>query len=158
MPRRRPDQDDVTDSPFATAEGLSSVSGGERDEFLAAVAAFDPVPGEKAPAGDAPPVARPRRTRQLARGALRPAATLDLHGLTRDEAVARARTFLAGAVRQGWPLVVIVTGKGLHSQEGPVLRRAVETLLGNSRDLVLEWAAAPRHLGGAGALAVFLRV
>ena len=82
---------------------------------------------------------------------------LDLHGLTRDEAVARTRAFLAHAARQRWPAVVIVTGKGLHSAEGPVLRRTVERLLDSSRELVLEWGEAPRRFGGAGALAVFLR-
>ena len=95
--------------------------------------------------------------KQLERGELQPAGTLDLHGLTRDEALARSRAYLAHAARQGWPVVLLVTGKGLHSQEGPVLRREVERLLAAAHDLVLEWGVAPRRHGGSGALAVFLK-
>jgi DNA-nicking Smr family endonuclease len=95
--------------------------------------------------------------KQLERGEVQPAGTLDLHGLTRDEALARSRAYLAHAARQGWPVVLLVTGKGLHSQEGPVLRREVERLLAATRDLVLEWGVAPRRHGGSGALAVFLK-
>lgn len=95
--------------------------------------------------------------RQLERGELKPAGELDLHGLNRDEALGRTRAFLVHAARQQWPVVVIVTGKGLHSSEGPVLRLAVEHLLDTSRDMVLEWGVAPRRFGGAGALVVFVR-
>lgn len=126
-------------------------------EFLAAVGRLDNTFRDELPGDAEPPRARPRRMKQLERGELKPCAELDLHGLTRDEAVARTRAFLGHAVRQGWVVVVIVTGKGLHSHEGPVLRRAVEALLGASRELVLEWGEAPRRLGGAGALAVFVR-
>ncbi len=126
-------------------------------EFLAAVGRLDKTFKDELPALDHPRAARPRRLKQLERGGLRPAGELDLHGLTRDEALPRARAFLAHAARQRWPLVLIVTGKGLHSQEGPVLRRALERLLDDAGDLVLEWGEAPRRFGGAGALAVFLR-
>ena len=155
MRRDRQDQNRFARSPFTPLKGLS-VSGAERDEFLVAVEQLDPPAEEDLPA-DAPPHARPRRMKQLERGELQPAAQLDLHGLTRDEAVSRTRAFLAHAARQQWPAVVIVTGKGLHSAEGPVLRRAVEGLLAASRELVLEWGAAPRRFGGAGALVVFVR-
>ena len=143
-------------SPFKSLKGLS-VSEAERDEFLAAVDQVDPPVEEDLPAVEESPRARPRRMKQLERGELAPSAELDLHGLTRDAALSRVRAFLAHAARQKWPVVVIVTGKGLHSAEGPVLRNAVERLLGESRDLVLEWGAAPRRLGGSGALAVFVR-
>lgn len=125
-------------------------------EFLAALGTLDRTFRDELPAAEPPP-ARPRRMRQLERGQLAPSAVLDLHGLGRDEALARTRAFLGHAARQGWPLVLVVTGKGLHSQDGPVLRRAVEQLLAEARDLVMEWGAAPRRLGGSGALAVFVR-
>lgn len=127
-------------------------------EFLDAVERLSPHFRDQLPAADEGPRARPRRLKQLARGDLKPAGELDLHGLHREEALSRTRTFLAHAVRQQWPAVLIVTGKGLHSGEGPVLRRAVECLLENSRSLVLEWGEAPRRFGGAGALVVFLRL
>lgn len=143
-------------SPFKSLKGLS-LSAAEQEEFLAALDGVQAPPEEDQVVADALPRARPRRMKQLERGELVPAGELDLHGLTRDEAVAGTRTFLASAVRQGWGVVIIVTGKGLHSAGGPVLRRAVEQLLDGSRDLVLEWGRAPRRFGGDGALAVFLR-
>ena len=127
-------------------------------EFLAAVGKLDKTFKDEPFRDVEPPRARPRRMKQLERGELKPAGELDLHGLTRDEALARTRTFLGHAARQGWPVVLIVTGKGLHSAEGPVLRQAVECLLDATRDLVLEWGEAPRRFGGAGALAVFVKI
>lgn len=156
MSRDRQDKTSFKDSPFTPLKGLS-VSGADRDEFLAAIDHLDP-PGEvELPGEEGPLRARPRRMKQLARGELKPAAELDLHGLTRDEAVGRTRSFLAHAARQRWAAVVIVTGKGLHSSAGPILRRAVEQLLDQSGGLVLEWGEAPRRFGGAGALVVFVR-
>jgi len=127
-------------------------------EFLAAVGQLDKTFDEIVPDAGEPPRARPRRLKQLERGELKPAGELDLHGLARDEALARTSNFLAHAVRQKWPVVVIITGKGLHSAEGPVLYQAVVRLLASSRDKVLEWSQAPRRFGGAGALVVFLKV
>jgi DNA-nicking Smr family endonuclease len=152
--RDRQDQNSFTHSPFKPLKGLSD-DGAE--EFLAAVDELGEVRRDEPPGADEPPRARPRRMKQLERGELRPAGELDLHGLIRDEALARTRTFLAHAARQGWPVVVIVTGKGLHSAAGPVLRQAVGRLLDTSREVVLEWGEAPRRFGGAGALVVFLR-
>jgi DNA-nicking Smr family endonuclease len=129
----------------------------ESAEFLSAVGKLDKTFRDELPTDAEPPRARPRRMKQLERGELKASAELDLHGLTRDEAVTRTRAFLAHAARQGWPVVVIVTGKGLRSAAGPVLRRAVEELLAAAQELVLEWGEAPRRLGGAGALAVFVR-
>lgn len=141
----------------APPQGDGPAETGAAAEFVAAVGRLDKTFRDELPDDGEPPRARPRRMKQLERGELKPAAELDLHGLTRDEALSRTRTFLAHASRQGWPVVVIVTGKGLHSSEGPVLRRAVEQLLAASRELVVEWTEAPRRLGGAGALAVFVR-
>jgi DNA-nicking Smr family endonuclease len=129
----------------------------ETSEFLAAVSHLDKTFRDERPPEDEPQLARLRRMKQLERGTLKPAGELDLHGLTRDEAVVRTRAFLGHAVRQGWPAIVIVTGRGLHSAQGPVLRQAVERLLAEARDQVLEWGRAPRRFGGEGALVVFLK-
>jgi DNA-nicking Smr family endonuclease len=99
----------------------------------------------------------PRRMRQVERGQLKPEDKLDLHGLTIDEACPKVRFFLQDAIYQGFKTVLIITGKGLHSSDGPVLRQAVEKLLGQQRELVIEWGVAPRRYGGDGALVVFLR-
>ena len=47
----------------------------------------------------------------------------------------------------------IVTGKGTHSDFGPVIRPQVEEYLsGPGRQFVVEWIKAPGNLGGEGAL------
>lgn len=160
MPRR-PRASRSPHSPFKPLKGLplsEPTTELATAEFLAALDQFDQPGKDEEPAAEAGTCrARPRRMKQLERGELQPAGTLDLHGLTRDEALARTRAYLAHAARQGWPVVLLVTGKGLHSPAGPVLRREVERLLADARDLVLEWGVAPRRHGGDGALAVFLK-
>lgn len=99
----------------------------------------------------------PRRVKQVERGQLKPEADLDLHGLTVEEACAKVRFFLQDALYLGHRVLLIITGKGLHSNDGPVLRQAVEKLLDSQRALVLEWGVAPQRYGGSGALVVFLR-
>jgi DNA-nicking Smr family endonuclease len=98
-----------------------------------------------------------RRMKQLERGQLKPEAVVDLHGLTIDEATSKVHFFLQNAVHQNLRTLLIITGKGLHSGDGPVLKEAVQKLLGQSVDSVIEWGIAPRRYGGSGALVVFLR-
>lgn len=83
--------------------------------------------------------------------------TLDLHGLTGDEAVAETAVFLAGCKREGIRCVRIVHGKGLRSPgREPVLKRRIRKLL-TRRDEVLAFAE-PRALhGGGGAVVVLLQ-
>jgi DNA-nicking Smr family endonuclease len=83
--------------------------------------------------------------------------TLDLHGLTGDEAVAETAVFLAECRRAGRRCVRIVHGKGLRSPgREPVLKRRIRKLL-TRRDEVLAFAE-PRALhGGGGAVVVLLQ-
>ena len=83
--------------------------------------------------------------------------TLDLHGLTGDEAVAETALFLAACKREGRRCVRIVHGKGLRSpRREPVLKRRIRKLL-TRRDEVLAFAE-PRALhGGSGAVVVLLQ-
>ena len=102
--------------------------------------------------------AAPRRMKLLKQGRLKPEATLDLHGLFRHQVVDKVRFFLQDACHQGCRTVLIVTGRGLHSNGEPVLRSEVERFLqSDGRRLIAEWARAPRQYGGAGALVVFLK-
>jgi DNA-nicking Smr family endonuclease len=101
--------------------------------------------------------AAPRRMKQVERGQVKPEDELDLHGMTAEEAADRVKIFLQRAVFNGLKTVRIVTGKGLHSDDGPVLRTVVERVLNHQRDQVVEWGSAPRRMGGDGALIVFLR-
>jgi DNA-nicking Smr family endonuclease len=101
----------------------------------------------------------PRRMKQLRQGNLTPEASLDLHGCLRAEGVAKLRHFLQDAQHQTWQTLLVITGRGLHSEDGtPILRDEVENFLsGEGKKLIAEWGRAPRVYGGDGALIVFLK-
>lgn len=100
----------------------------------------------------------PSRLRQLRRGTIRIDYELDLHGLTRDEALDALALFIGGAFRRQQQAVLVITGKGNHSPEEPVLKGAVEAWLRDAgRAKVAEFLPAPRQLGGEGAIVVFLK-
>jgi len=83
--------------------------------------------------------------------------TLDLHGLTGDEAVAETAVFLAGCKREGRRCVRIVHGKGLRSPgKEPVLKRRIRKLL-TRRDEVLAFVEPRAVHGGGGAVVVLLQ-
>jgi DNA-nicking Smr family endonuclease len=99
------------------------------------------------------------RLKQLKRGVVSVDYQLDLHGLTRDEAVAELPRFLRTARAKRQTAVLVITGKGNNSTGEPVLQRAVAAWLRDAgRELVLEYAPAPREMGGSGAFVVFLRL
>lgn len=101
----------------------------------------------------------PRRMKQIKQGRLKPESTLDLHGCTRSEVVPKMTYFLQNAQMLGLETVLVVTGRGLHSEGGePVLRSEAECYLGANTDgLVTEWSRAPKEYGGEGALILFVR-
>ncbi len=129
----------------------------DRAAFLEALGAMSTTFTDEWPEAETGNQAAPRRIRQVARGQLKPEAELDLHGLTADEALAKVRFSLQDARYRGLQTLLIITGKGLHSSDGPVLRLAVEKLLAQMHEMVLEWGVAPRRYGGGGAVVVFLR-
>ncbi|NIA71730.1 hypothetical protein HBA54_24350 [Pelagibius litoralis] len=115
---------------------------------------------------DAPPLAHGtrdgldrRKAERLKRGKLPIEASLDLHGLRQAEAHRRLGHFLADCQDAGKRCVLVVTGKGLHKEEGGVLRAAVPRWLNEpgNRERVLSFDyTQPKH-GGTGALYVLLR-
>jgi len=106
-----------------------------------------------------PVLAEPRRIKQLKRGKLSPEASLDLHGCMRSEVVQKLIHFLDDSLHQGMKTVLVITGKGLHSEDGtPILRDEVESFLSDGgQKQVAEWGRAPKQYGGSGALILFLR-
>ncbi len=61
--------------------------------------------------------------------AMRPQAEIDLHGMTLEEAYGALVTFFDDAVRREYQKILIIHGKGNHSQNGPVLSRFVQKFL-----------------------------
>lgn len=95
---------------------------------------------------------------ELRAGKLRVDATLDLHGDTVVPALARLRQFLVEGRRIGRRCVLIIHGKGTHSEQGAPLREAVlGELLGPCSGLVHAMASAAQADGGEGATYVVVR-
>jgi len=95
---------------------------------------------------------------ELRTGKVHLEATLDLHGATIDVALAQLRAFLVESRRLGRRRVLVVHGKGLHSEHGAPLREAVVAeLLGGASGLVHAFASAIPADGGEGATYVMVR-
>ena len=107
-----------------------------------------------------PPLAGaiPKRIKQVKMGKLTPDASLDLHGLQCAEVIDKLQHFFQNARHHGWQTLLIITGKGLHSEDGePALRNEVERYLSaEGKKQVVEWSRAPKQYGGNGALILFL--
>ncbi len=124
----------------------------------------DPEPGHIARE-----VALDRQTaRHLQSGRRAIEARLDLHGLRQRDAHAALRRFLHTARAKGHRHVLVITGKGaseadrtsvFDEERRGVLRQAVPQWLGQPEfsAMVIDFAPAPRRLGGEGALYVRLR-
>lgn len=100
-----------------------------------------------------------RKADRFRRGKLPIEATLDLHGLRQSEAHGRLERFLADCQGAGKRCVLVVTGKGVHKDQGGVLRAAVPRWLNEApnRARVLSFDYAQQKHGGTGALYVLLR-
>jgi len=136
----------------------SRIEEDERRQFLSALSGMDVTFRDEFP--DVNPL-RPlpaNRMRQLKSGVIRIDMELDLHGLTRDEALKSLGQFVTGAYNRGQKAVLVITGKGNNSAAEPVLHGAVASWLRESgKKMVAEFAPAPRRLGGGGAFVVFLK-
>lgn len=102
----------------------------------------------------------PGLVRTLRRGEYSVQGHVDLHGLTREEAKREVDRFLKESRRRGRRCVLLVHGRGRHSEEQvPVLKEALRGWLATARfgRHVLAFATARPQDGGAGALYVLLR-
>jgi len=98
------------------------------------------------------------RLRQLRRGGIRIDLQLDLHGLTRDEALENLERFVKGAYSRGQKGVLVITGKGNNSPGEPVLKLAVASWLRESgKSMISEFVQAPKEMGGSGAFVIFFK-
>jgi DNA-nicking Smr family endonuclease len=84
--------------------------------------------------------------------------TLDLHGLTEEQADSAVTTVVQRCRAQGVRTLLIIHGRGYHSDplEGPVLKRLVVRLLEYPlRECIREFRPAPPDKGGEGATVVY---
>lgn len=87
-------------------------------------------------------------------------AHLDQHGMTRDQARDALVRFLAGARVQHMRCVLVVHGRGQHSEDSiPVLKPLVQRWLRRAplKEWVFAYCTARQVDGGAGAMYVLLR-
>jgi DNA-nicking Smr family endonuclease len=96
---------------------------------------------------------------KLRRGDPPPEREVDLHGLSARDAERRLAAELAEADLAGVRCLLVIHGRGIHSQAGAVLRDALPGWLARSphAERLMAFATAPRSLGGPGATLVLLR-
>lgn len=103
---------------------------------------------------------------RLKKGKVQPEGRIDLHGMTLDQAQPALIGFILSAHAQQKRLVLVITGKGKHTDDGGpipvrhgVLRHAVPQWLAMAPlgPLVLQVSEAHAKHGGGGAYYVYLR-
>ncbi len=83
-------------------------------------------------------------------------AEIDLHGLTSEEAEQRLNAFVTECCRRGLRKILIIHGKGNHSETAPVLYGLVRSFI--ERDYRLGESGHPdRTAGGKGATWVLIK-
>jgi DNA-nicking Smr family endonuclease len=136
------------------AEVLAQLS-----ELVAGDAPFDLADSDEFIEGHLPSL-DPRLLGKLRSGELAVQGHVDLHGLTREEAKHALERFLLASRQAGRHCVLVVHGRGLHSEDQiPVLKTSVQLWLTRGRIArwVLAFTTARPHDGGAGAVYVLLR-
>jgi DNA-nicking Smr family endonuclease len=88
--------------------------------------------------------------------AKKPDAVLDLHGLNRDDAWAAMGVFFEESRRQDFEKILLVHGKGNHSEGEAILKRAVLQFIENC-PFAGESGQPNAELGGSGATWVLLK-
>ena len=95
--------------------------------------------------------------------------SIDLHGYSLDEANLKIENFIIKSFNEGVSKLIVVTGKGLHSQNDKdpyvskklgILKYSVPEVIKNNNNLtnkILEIKDAEIEDGGAGALYVYLK-
>ena len=96
-------------------------------------------------------------------------ASIDLHGYTLDEANLKIENFINKSFDEGVSKLIIVTGKGLHSQNDKdpyvskklgILKHSVPEFIKNNVELmkkILEIKNADIEDGGSGAFYIYLK-
>jgi DNA-nicking Smr family endonuclease len=126
----------------------------ELEEWLDA----NPIPPEAVDGRDEEAL-HPSQRKAARRAELRrmePEDSIDLHGMTAEEAVAALKIFLEASRKRDLQKVLVIHGRGLHSREPAVLPRKVREFIEKS-GLTGEYGYADKRHGGSGATWVVLR-
>lgn len=139
---REPEESDPVAFERMMEEALSKTD-------MAAVAA------EKAAGGR---TERPRSLKALIRSYPPPQETLDLHGCTAMDAISKVESFVRTGRRKGLQTVLVIVGKGRHSEDAAVLPRVVRDQINKMkhRKLVLAWEWEKGSQSRSGAIIVYL--
>ncbi len=84
-------------------------------------------------------------------------ATLDLHGLTSDQARVTLQAFLLQAQQQNGRCVLVIHGKGMNSASGEAILKTRTRNWLMQLSGVLAYCDATLELGGSGAVLILLR-
>jgi len=99
----------------------------------------------------------PDKLKKLAAGNPPARMELDLHGMTRDEALQALQSSIDEALERGDRAICVVHGRGLHSQGKPVLKEAVYQWLRSGPYAGHILAATPKPNTGGGSALILLR-
>lgn len=88
---------------------------------------------------------------------MNPQSTLDLHGENRSEGEKAIRDFLTSSMENGLRKVSVITGKGLHSEDGQCVMRTLLEEIIRDLDFIMEYSNAPLNKGGSGAMWIVLK-
>jgi len=140
----------------ATAPGASVVSSIALEQWLEANGVCD-KDAEAELAFESRAASRESRGAEARRlDSLKCQAVLDLHGMTSEEAKTSIRGFIDASARAGLEKVLVIHGKGLHSEGAPVLKKATRDVL-ETHPLAGRFGEATKEEGGSGALWVLIR-
>lgn len=112
------------------------------------------------------PPANSKASRRLKNGIQRPDATIDLHGMTQDQAHPALIGFVMRAHQRGHRLILVITGKGqdrkkpnvFPAQVGVLKRQVPHWLeLPPAVSVIRNISQAPQSKGGEGAIYIHLR-
>lgn len=113
---------------------------------------FDEILKEK---GDLDILRKEKTITQLR--AMLPQATLDLHGLTAEEAETALHRFITESLDSGIEKISVIHGKGLHSQDGVGVLRDVTVKVLEEEACCREMSNAKPAFGGSGVTWVILK-
>ncbi len=83
---------------------------------------------------------------------------IDLHGLTKVETEDALVGFFENAVREKYSVVLVIPGKGKHSEKGGMLKVFVEKWFKKEgARFISKYSVAPKAHGGEGAFVVYLK-